>query len=449
MQQQFNKKPLPTGFLLRQTALRLLGAVLQKKTSLDALVDNEHGHPQYLALSTADRLLVRAILGTCLRHKNCLLQFIESTLDHPLPPNAHSLQNILLIGASQLIYLNTPAHAAIFLTVELAKQDPRNKRFAKLANAVLRKIEKNKATFQSDASCQNQEPAWLITQLQNAYGIEKTNQIFYMQTLEPTRDFTIKEPLTQDWAKELNGFYLPNQSVRLYQPQIDITSLTGFEQGQWWIQDVSASLPVQLLGSIKNKKVADLCAAPGGKTLQLAQAGAQVTAVDSSKNRMRRLLQNFERLNLQVETVISDVQDFYPETLFDISLLDAPCSSTGTIRRHPDVLWTKDMHAVEKLAQLQYRLLQNVIRMVKPNGFILFCNCSLLPIEGEELIQKFLIEHQSEVELVPFDSATLPNAMQSLISPEGYLRTTPADLPHENPKLAGMDGFFAAKLQRK
>jgi 16S rRNA (cytosine967-C5)-methyltransferase len=212
------------------------------------------------------------------------------------------------------------------------------------------------------------------------------------------------------------------------------------------VQDAAASLPARLLGDVAGKTVADLCAAPGGKTAQLVLTGADVTAIDASKNRLTRLAHNLERLRLEAKIVQADILNYAPDELFDAILLDAPCSSTGTVRRHPDVPWTKSPADIEKLAALQARMLAAAVRLVKPGGRIVFSNCSLDPSEGEELYRAFLAG-TTNVEHEPIRPGEIAGADEFLTG-EGTLRTTPADMQLGSPGISGLDGFFAARFRR-
>jgi len=226
----------------------------------------------------------------------------------------------------------------------------------------------------------------------------------------------------------------------------NVIDLPGFADGAWWVQDAAASLPARLFGDIRGHRVADLCAAPGGKTAQLILAGAKVTAVDTSKNRLARLSQNLERLGLSAELAQTDLLDYRPTEPFDAVLLDAPCSSTGTVRRHPDVPWSKTMADVEKLAALQRKLLDRAVDLVRPGGRIVFSNCSLDPIEGEELYRAFLAETPGVIA-----DPVLPGEFTDLdpfLTSEGTLRTTPTDMALASPAISGLDGFFAARMRR-
>jgi 16S rRNA (cytosine967-C5)-methyltransferase len=225
--------------------------------------------------------------------------------------------------------------------------------------------------------------------------------------------------------------------VRLDKFDGSVADLPGFAEGAWWVQDAAAALPARLMGDIRGKRVADLCAAPGGKTAQLIVQGAHVTAVEQSANRIKRLKANLVRLGLEAEIQQDRLEEFEPAEPFDAILLDAPCSSTGTIRRHPDVLWTKGPEDVQTLAGVQYRLLEASLKLVRPGGRIVFSNCSLDPLEGEMLVKTFLEAHP-EINRLAISPADWPG-LEGAINARGEFRTTPA-------MLGGMDGFFAAVL---
>lgn len=310
---------------------------------------------------------------------------------------------------------------------------------------MLRKFARNADEIRQKPKSISNVPDWFATMLVNGYGKEKASAILKAQEYEPPLDLTVKSDAAA-WAEKLNGTVLPNGSIRLKGLDGPLSELPGYEQGQWWVQDVAAALPARLMGDIKDKNVADLCAAPGGKTAQLAAQGAHVTAIDLSANRLKRLIVNMKRLNLNVKTWAGNLNVFKPDQLFDAVLLDAPCSSTGTIRRHPDILWTKDQQDIVKLANLQYELLNAAIDLVKQNGIIVFANCSLAHEEGEELVEKILAARK-DLQLVPIKADEI-GGMVNLIAPNGVLRTTPADLQGETEQLSGMDGFFAARFMK-
>ncbi|WP_208433624.1 RsmB/NOP family class I SAM-dependent RNA methyltransferase [Bartonella taylorii] len=446
---QVSEKNVP-GLAVRQVCVRLLGAVLDKHASLSGLTDNEHGHPQYLSFSHRDRLLCRAILAAALRNRGQITVALSRFLVRPLPSQAFSLQHLLHISVAQILYLDIPDHAAIDLAVRVAKLDPRMHRFSGMVNALLRNVAREADVLRQQLPTVEGIPVWFGELLMSAYGKEKAEQILEIQSTPPPLDLTVKSD-SVGWAKRLGGVVLPNGSVRLSHVDCSVSDLPGYRQGAWWVQDFAAALPACLLGNIQGKNVADLCASPGGKTAQLALQGAYVTAVDMSTNRVKRLKENMERLHFSVRTWQGDMRNFHPEQLFDAVLLDAPCSSTGTIRRHPDILWTKSIDDVIKLATLQYDLLSAAIALVKKGGRIVFSNCSLAREEGEDLIEKVL-SACGDIVLEPICAEEM-GALAHLLTFAGTLRTTPADFCHKNftdekKVFLGMDGFFAARLRK-
>ena len=434
------------GLAARRAAAKLLSAVVDAKTSLDGLTDHDHGHPQFLALEMRDRALVRAILTTALRFRRTIEALIAARLERPLPANAHALSHILHVAAAQILFLDVPDSAAVDLAVTHAKADPRTARFAALVNGVLREIARRKDRALPAALDRTIDaPDWFRDRLVAAYGDDHAKRILAAHRVEAPIDLTVKSD-AEGWAERLGGIVLPTGGVRLARLDGPLTALAGFSEGEWWVQDAAASLPARLFGDVAGLRVADLCAAPGGKTAQLAHACAHVTALELSPNRAKRLAANLERLRLDAEIVVADLFAYEPEERFDAVLLDAPCSSTGTVRRHPDVPWTKGPADIEKLAALQARMLAKAVTLVKPGGRIVFSNCSLDPAEGEDLLRDFLAENPG-IAADPVLAGELPFA-DPFLTEDGALRTTPAGLEMDSPALSGLDGFFAARLRR-
>ncbi len=438
--------PDAPGLAARKAAAKLLAVVIDANMALDGLTDHDNGHPQFRALDMRDRGLVRAILITALRFRVTIQKLLAARIDKPLPANATALAHIFHVAAAQILFLDIPDSAAVDLAVTHAKSDPRTVRFPGLVNGVLRSLARAKeAELGPMLEGTDDAPAWFHGRLIAAYGADSAKKILAAHRVEAPVDFTVKsEP--ELWAEKFGGIVLPTGTVRVEKLPAHVTELPGFAEGEWWVQDAAASLPAKLFGDIAGSSVADLCAAPGGKTAQLIMAGAQVTAIDASKNRLARLALNLERLRLAADLVHADILDFKPPQLFDAALLDAPCSSTGTVRRHPDVPWTKSPADIEKLSRLQSRLLDAAIRLVRPGGRIVFSNCSLDPLEGETLHAAFVATASGVVDdpLRPGEIA----GIHDFLTDRGTLRTTPADLPLASPTLSGLDGFFAARLRR-
>lgn len=449
----FADKP---GLQARAAAHRLLAAIIEASTPMDALTDDAHGHPQYLALDARDRSLVRAILLAALRHRADLQSIIGAMLKSPLPEGAGSVQHILHAGAAQILFLDVADRAAVDLGVEAANRDPRARRFSSLINAILRRIGRERdGLIKTIADNPKSGPDWFADRLVAVYGAEKAAAIDAAHRLEAPFDFTLKRSKSGDaesLAGKLGGCLLPIGTIRVAAgtARANVADLPGFDDGDWWVQDAAAALPAKLMGDLKGKTVLDACAAPGGKTAQLADAGGMVTALDLSKNRLRRLEANMARLDFsdRVETHVADLFAFEPAEGFDAILLDAPCSSTGTVRRHPDVPWVKSSDDIAKLAALQARMLDHVAKLVKPGGMLVFSNCSLDPSEGEAVAGDFLKGHP-EFSSSPVGPDEVPG-LENCITQAGYLRTTPADMVHpDDPLLSGLDGFFAARFVRR
>jgi 16S rRNA (cytosine967-C5)-methyltransferase len=396
-------------------------------------------------LPQRDRALARAIVATSLRRRGEIDRVLDTFLERGMPDKAGKLYPILLSGAAQLLFLKTPPHAAIDLAVRLAQWGSRARRYDKLVNAVLRRVAKEGDSIVAslDAPRVN-TPDWLWDRWVARYGEDRAHAIAAANLVEPPLDLTVKSD-PQHWAIEMSGRVLPNRSVRLL-PKGRIEALPGFEQGAWWVQDVAASLPAHVLGDVTAKRVADLCAAPGGKTAQLALAGAAVVVVDISKTRLKTLSANLERLGLAATKVAADAATWSPDERFDAILLDAPCSSTGTIRRHPDIPYLKSPKDLEALAALQGRLLDNAAALLKPGGVLVYSTCSLELEEGEAQIAA-LLARNPDIKVDPILPSELFGQEDWLQSP-GFLRTFPYQLDLGTPEWSGMDGFFAARLKR-
>jgi len=387
---------------------------------------------------------MRRLVATILRRLGTLGHLLSRLLDRGVPTDAPRAQSALLIGAAQILWMDVPDHAAVDLSVRLVQSDRRAARYAGLVNAVLRRCAREGAAIVDDVKAQTLDvPPWLLTRWIAHFGEAAARAMAEALSHEPSLDLTVKSDASQ-WAARLHGEVLPTGTVRTLLHG-SVTMLPGFTEGQWWVQDAAAALPARLFGDIKDKNIADLCAAPGGKTAQLAQSGARVTALDRSPARMARLRDNLARLSLEAQTVVADAVEWQGAAeSFDGILVDAPCTSTGTIRRHPDVAWLRQETDIAPLAALQKRLLQKAVALLKPGGTLVYCTCSLEEEEGEAAISALLAD-TAGLRRVPIAPAEVAG-LAEIITPDGDLRTLPCHLPHPDPRLAGMDGFYAARL---
>ena len=433
------------GLAARRIAADILDGVLHKHRTLDDQLDGAGAHPGLKTLSDRDRALMRRLVATILRRLGTLGQVLSRLLDRGVPTDAPRAQSALLIGAAQILWMDVPDHAAVDLSVRLVQSDRRAAKYAGLVNAVLRRCAREGAPLVEEIKAQTLDVApWLLTRWIAHYGESTAREIATAIGHEPSLDITVKADVAQ-WATRLHGEVLPTDSVRTLL-QGSVTMLPGFSEGQWWVQDAAAALPARLFGDVTDKRIADFCAAPGGKTAQLAQAGADVTAIDRSANRMVRLRDNLARLSLQAETVVTDAAEWKDGTdgSFDGILIDAPCTSTGTIRRHPDIGWLRQEADIAPLAALQQRLLQRAVTLLKPNGTLVYCTCSLEPEEGEQAVAAFLAAEPS-MRRAPIVASEVAG-LAEIVTAEGDLRTLPCHLPREEPRLGGLDGFYAARL---
>jgi 16S rRNA (cytosine967-C5)-methyltransferase len=402
-------------------------------------------------LADRDRALARMIASTVLRRLGSLRVLVRGLLEKPLAAGAARVETLLLVGAVQIMLMDVPDHAAVDTSVGLAGEVPATAGYKGLVNAVLRRLVREKAAGLAKLDPGLDAPDWLMASWAAAYGEGPARQIALASGTEAPLDITAKaEPAL--WAERLGGRLLPTGSIRLADAG-NVSALPGFAEGAWWVQDAAAAIPARLLGAGPGMRVADLCAAPGGKTAQLAAAGADVTAVDRSASRLKRLQQNLSRLGLEARVVEADAATWEPDgqqdgraEQFDAVLLDAPCSATGTIRRHPDVAWTKRPGDVASLAALQARLIAHAADLVKPGGRLVYSTCSLEPEEGERQVERLLAARPDyRVEEVASGEAGIA---AEWITPAGFVRTLPTHLPDADPRLSGLDGFFAARLRR-
>lgn len=431
------------GLAARHAALKILEQVFARKVMLDSVLERE---PSFLALpTTRDRAFVRMLVATVLRRRGQMDDLIIRASDKKGElPRPEILKWIIYLGIAQILFMDVANHAAVDTSVTLASQCGLDGKKG-FVNAILRRMtaEGKNWVASQDAAALN-IPEWLYTQWINDYGAVRARDIALASLDEASLDITVKNSdEAKDWALKLATSILPTGSLR--RPSGGhVTDLPGFEDGAWWVQDASSALPVKLMGEVAGVRVLDLCAAPGGKTAQLAAAGAKVTALDRSASRMATLNDNLKRLNLasNVQTIIEDGSVWKPKDTFQMVLLDAPCSATGTIRRHPDLLSLKGAKDQMGLMSIQERLLDNAAILVESGGMIVYCTCSLQKDEGERQVERFLKTH-SNFRRIPVRKEEF-GGIDGLVNSDGDVRILPQSLKEQG----GMDGFFISRLKR-
>lgn len=421
----------------RAVALAAVSAVFESGTALDHALAS---HPDHKRLEVRDRAFARAIAAAAVRRKGALEDALAVFLDKPLAKTADRARNVLLCGAAELLVLDNAPHAVVDAWVTLMNGDEKTARFAGLANAVLRRVaERGGKTFQT-ADPLHDLPVWLSKRWVKTYGEKTARAMAKARSGIPPLDLTVA-PGTDPAlvADEVEGEVLPTGTVRIHDTR-DPTTLPGFTEGRWWVQDAAAALPVRLLAPEAGETIADLCAAPGGKTLQIAASGAQTIAIDRAAKRLPPLHDNLERLRLTARVEAADARSWTPDAPLDAVLLDAPCSATGTLRRRPDVAWAKAEEDIASLAQAQRELLDAAFALLKPGGRLVYCTCSLEPEEGEEQIAAFL-KRTRGARLDKVEPRELPE-LGTAIDSHGAVRTRPDMWAARG----GIDGFYIARI---
>ena len=425
----------------RLIALDIFSTVIDRRQPLDQVLEENRG---LNALSAQNRAFVRMLVSTALRRLGQIDDFIRRATEKNTPLNPPLLHHLLRLGATQIAFMDVPDYAAADTSVRIADERQLSRQRG-LVNAVLRRIAREHRDWagKQDTARMN-TPDWLMKILIADYGLRTAAEIAQANMAEAPLDISIKNPGMRDhWAATLQAAILPTGTLRRAEGGM-VRDLPGFDDGMWWVQDAAAALPVNLLGNIEGKTVIDLCAAPGGKTAQMAARGASVIALDRSAARLTRLGENLRRLrldkNIQMET--ADAAAWHPKDKAEFILLDAPCTATGTIRRHPDVPYLKSEADVTRLGDVQQKLLDNACEMLVPGGILIYCTCSLLKDEGERQIEK-LLARNSSIQRLPLSPAET-GGINGIINEQGDMRILPFHLAAQG----GMDGFFASRLQR-
>jgi len=421
----------------RRGACALLIEVLDRRKTLDEALKT---CSEFTTLEGHDRAFARAIASAAIRRHGALGYVIDHFLQKPLPESAAWAHAILFAGAAELLLLSTPNYAAVNAAVALA--NGRARPFAKLINAVLRRVADQGPALLAAAPAECELPTWLWARWRAAYGNATAEKLAHAHTNLPSIDLSLKSSKdAQIWAEKLGGAVIAQDSVRLPSGHEEITALFGFEDGAWWVQDCAAAMPVKLFGDVTGKRVLDLCAAPGGKTMQLASFGAHVIAADRSSKRLEQVSENLQRTKLEAQIVTGDGAAIEFSEKFDAILIDAPCTATGTLRRHPEAAWIKGPEDIAALQKTQMRLLRHAITLTKSGGTIVYCVCSLEPEEGPNVAAQILAE--GGVERTPITPLEAGVFSEGLLA-DGDLRVFPFMLAEQG----GCDGFYIARLTK-
>jgi 16S rRNA (cytosine967-C5)-methyltransferase len=427
------RRPEPPS--ARRVALDVLNATLGPRSR--AFDEAFESHPTLARLQVRDRAFARLLVTTVLRRLGQIDRLIKDFVRYQ--PKSLAVRNLLRLGAAQVLFLNTPPHAAVGESMRLASAAFPHE--APMVNAVLRRIgAQGRALLEQQDAPRLNTPKWLWESWVGAYGGDRARAIAEAHALEPPLDISVLQD-AERWANELGAEVLATGTLRRRGGGL-VETLPGYEEGAWWVQDAAAALPVQLMGRLAGRRVADLGAAPGGKTAQLLAAGARVVAVERSPERANHMARNLARLGQTAEIVVEDARSWQPAAPFDAVLLDAPCTGTGTIRRHPDIPWHKSPEDVRRLAEVQAQLLAAAARLVRPGGLLVYAVCSLQPEEGPERVRAFL-ETDSGLVRDPIHKRELRGLPVELTA-EGEVRTLPCHLA----AIGGLDGFFIARLRR-
>lgn len=426
------------GLEVRRLAAELFRACLDRRLIIEDAVD---GNSQVSSLEPRDRAFLLTLLLTTFRHRGEIEAVLAKLLTKPLPRKSGQAADILALGTTQLLFLDMAPHAVIDMSVRAAKADRNALHFSGLINAVLRKVSAGgKTLLEGVNAARANTPSWLWERWSDAYGVDSAHRIAEIHAERPALDLSFRSGATAALSIT-GGTLLPGGQVRLPADHVNVPDLPGFKEGEWWVQDAAAAIPVSLLGDLAGRTSLDLCAAPGGKTLQMAARGSKVTAVDISEARLRRLRDNLARTGLSADVRVMDVLSPELEGEWDVVLLDAPCSATGTIRRHPELPYLKGPRQIRELSGLQRLMLRKAAGLVRRGGMLVYCTCSLEPEEGEVQVRKFLASHK-DFEIAPVAALTLP---EGALQPEGWVRILPFMGFGDQ---RGMDGFFAVAMRR-
>ena len=430
---RFMKKKL--GHMARKKVTLILKDVIEGFISFDDAFQKATKNQNSMKLSNKDRAFIYLLSASVLRY----LTQIDSTIDHLLKEPIKKLPSnpkmALRIGVAQIFILETPTHAAVNTSVDSATV-----KWRALVNAVMRNVAREEEKYKNIFNDSPKVPKWLLDRWKKNWPNDYLNFIECIQDIHPHIDIAVKSNISK-WQKELNAELMPNNVLRLRESGL-IADKKGYDEGEWWVQDYSSQLPVKCLNIKENDEILDLCAAPGGKTAQMISLGATVHSIDLNKTRIKRFKENMKRLKLNGVIENVDILTYETEKKWNKILLDVPCSSTGTIRKNPDILYSKNEKSVSNLVDLQKKLLEKSWSLLSKGGQLIYCNCSLEKEEGEVQIMKFLQKHKDcKIDKI---SSDLIDDIEYSVTDEGWLRI----LPNGKESVKNRDGFFIASLKK-
>ena len=481
---------MPPGLGARIAATTLLGAIFSARLTLEDLLNAREAMPGQTGTAPAnaracldtlkgiDRAHARALAGAALRHRGQTDRILNQLIAHlPKGRSARHIRDILRIGATEILFMNTPPHAACHAAVAQTRTRAASRHYAGFVNGVLRTLSARAGEFADMAGTPLAAlPGEFAALIERENGPVRARDIATMLRAPPPLDLTFKTARLRD-ASPLEGLRIGPDMLRIFRPRGRIEKLSGFERGEWWAQNIAASLAVRLFGDVREQRILDMCAAPGGKTLQLCAAGARVTALDRSPTRLARLQENLQRTGFEAYVIKANAAEWTHGRGFDGILLDAPCSATGIVRRHPEIAWLRAGQDIAPLLETQDRLLQQAVRLLAPGGTLIYAVCSLMHDEGAARIDR-LLDRDKTIRRCPVAQREVsqlcnsgvsgrqagaqenqgtdtgngpagPDPFAGTVSAQGDIRTLPCHFARAVPQEGGLDGFFIARLKKR
>jgi len=430
---RFMKKKL--GNIARKKVLLILNDVIEDFIPFDDAFQKATIDQKSFKLSNKDKAFIYLLSSSVLRYLTQIDSTLDCLLKEPIKKLPNNPKMALRIGIAQIFILKTPKHAAVNTSVDIATV-----KWRALVNAVMRNITREEAKYKRIFDESPKIPKWLLNRWKSNWPNDYLGFIESIQNIHPHIDIAVKKDI-KNWQKKLNAEILPNNVLRTNDTGL-ISEKIGYNDGEWWVQDYSSQIAVKVFSIKRDEEILDLCASPGGKTAQMLSMGANVISIDHNKLRNKKFEMNMRRLKFDTKILEVDILKFNSDKKWNKILLDSPCSSTGTIRKNPDILYSHSEKTIKSLSKIQKSLIEKSWSMLNKNGYLMYCNCSLEPEEGEELIEKFIKNHK-DAKLVKFNS-NINEDINYSIKKEGWIRI----LPNDEGKVKNKDGFFIAQIKK-